>query len=227
MKTILKAIAAGAFACTFVLPVQVQADVTLSTSNDPHAFLGAQVGELLTNERNSVRAIETDTVAQVLANFKPIAKPVPPMQVEYTRDFLADIPAASGGDNWECLTQALYFEARGESVKGQFAVAEVILNRASSTKFPNSVCGVINQGTGKKFRCQFTYTCDGLAEVVNEKKAWVRLGKIARLMLDGAPRRLTDGATHYHTKAVNPRWARAFPRTASIGVHHFYRMPRA
>ncbi|MFT6424297.1 MAG: spore germination cell wall hydrolase CwlJ-like protein [Celeribacter sp.] len=227
MKTILKAIAVTALVSSFALPFAAQADVTLSTSNDPHAFIGVQVTQLLTDERAAMRALETDTVAQVLANFKPIAKPTPPMQIEYTRDFLAEVPAASGGDNWECLTQALYFEARGESVKGQFAVAEVILNRASSSKFPNSVCGVIKQGTGKKFRCQFTYTCDGRAEVVNEKKAWARLGKIARLMLDGAPRRLTDGATHYHTKAVNPRWARAFPRTASIGVHYFYRMPRA
>jgi spore germination cell wall hydrolase CwlJ-like protein len=227
LKITLKAIAMSALMGAAVLPVKVQADVTLSTSNDPKLLLGAQVSQLLSHERDSVMAIETDTVAQVLANFKPTAKPMPPMQVEYTRDFLAKKPAASGGDNWECLTQALYFEARGESVKGQFAVAEVILNRASSSKFPNSVCGVIHQGTGKKYQCQFTYTCDGRAEVVHEKKSWTRLGKIARLMLDGAPRRLTDGATHYHTKAVNPRWARAFPRTAAIGVHYFYKMPRA
>lgn len=227
LKMTLKAIALTALIGATFLPFGVQADVTLSTSNDPNAFLGAQVSQLLTHERDSVMAIETDTVAQLLANFKPVTKPKPPMQVEYSKQFLAEQPAASGGENWECLTQALYFEARGESVKGQFAVAEVILNRASSSKFPDSVCDVINQGTGKKYQCQFTYTCDGRAEVINEKKAWTRVGKIARLMLDGAPRRLTDGATHYHTKAVNPRWARAFPRTASIGVHYFYRMPRA
>lgn len=227
VKATLKAIALSALVGAFVLPSAVQADVTLSTSNDPNAVLGAQVSQLLTHERSAVMAIETDTVAQLLANFKPIAKPTPPMHVEYTKAFLAGLPTAHGDENWECLTQALYFEARGESVKGQFAVAEVILNRASSSRFPNSVCGVIHQGTGKKYQCQFTYTCDGRAEIVNEKAAWTRLGKVARLMLDGAPRRLTDGATHYHTKAVNPRWARSFPRTASIGVHHFYRMPRA
>jgi len=227
LKMTLRTLALSALIGAAALPFGAQADVTLSTSNDPNAFLGAQVSQLLSHERDSVMAIETDTVAQVLANFKPTAKPTAPMQVEYTGAFLAEQPAATGGENWECLTQALYFEARGESVKGQFAVAEVILNRASSSQFPNSVCGVINQGTGKKYQCQFTYTCDGRAEVITEKKSWTRLGKIARLMLDGAPRRLTDGATHYHTKAVNPRWARAFPRTASIGVHYFYRMPRA
>jgi hypothetical protein len=211
----------------FALPFAAQADVTLSSSNDPYVILGGHVSQLLQHERDSMRAIETDTVAQLLAKFKPIPKPTPPMKIDYTREFLAHVPAASGGENWECLTQALYFEARGESVKGQFAVAEVILNRAASTRFPDSVCAVVNQGTGRKFQCQFTYTCDGRAEVINEKAAWTKLGKIARLMLDGAPRRLTEGATHYHTRAVNPRWARSFPRTASIGVHYFYRMPKA
>lgn len=227
LKTTLKAILFSAVVSTVALPFAVQADVTLSSSNNPNANLGVHVAQLLEHERDSMRAIETDTVAQLLAKFKPIPKPTPPMQIEYTREFLANIPAATGGENWECLTQALYFEARGESVKGQFAVAEVILNRAKSSRFPNSVCGVINQGTGRKFQCQFTYTCDGRAEVVSEKASWRKLGKIARLMLDGAPRRLTEGATHYHTRAVNPRWARSFPRTASIGVHYFYRMPKA
>ena len=60
---------------------------------------------------------------------------------------------------------------------------------------------------------------------MSEKAAFRQVGKVAGLMVAGAPRRLTDGATHYHTRAVNPRWARSFPRTATIGVHHFYRMP--
>ncbi|WP_245867054.1 cell wall hydrolase [Oceaniglobus roseus] len=142
----------------------------------------------------------------------------------YSRSFLAGLPKASGNAEWECLTEALYFEARGESVKGVFAVAEVILNRVDSPAFPGSVCGVVRQGTGRKYQCQFTFTCDGSPEVVHEPKAWTRVGKVARLMLDGAARVLTDGATHYHTKAVNPRWARRFDLTATIGVHRFYRM---
>ncbi|WP_123792342.1 cell wall hydrolase [Pacificibacter maritimus] len=217
------------------LPFGALADVTLSTSNHPDpvidaevsSFIDSHVTQILEHERASVQALETDAIARILANFKPQAKPTPPLKVEYTKSFLAELPQATGGEALECLTEALYFEARGESVKGQFAVAEVIMNRVSSAKFPNSVCGVIQQGTGKKYQCQFTYTCDGRAEVIHEKSAWNRLSKIARLMLDGAPRRLTEGATHYHTTAVNPRWARIFPRTASIGVHRFYRMPRA
>ena len=132
-------------------------------------------------------------------------------------------PRATGGAQWQCLTEALYFEARGESIRGQIAVAEVILNRVASKRFPNTVCGVVHQGTGKKYQCQFTYTCDGIPERVNEPKAYERVGKVARMMLDGAPRNLSGGATYYHTTAVRPRWARKFRKTARLGVHLFYR----
>lgn len=143
--------------------------------------------------------------------------------VEYTRGFLDQLPKAKGGEHLNCLSEALYFEARGETVKGQFAVAEVIMNRVASPRYPDSVCGVINQGTGRKYACQFTYTCDGRKEVISEKATYERLRKIAKLMLSDMPKPLTDGATHYHTTAVRPKWSRVFPRTATIGVHHFYR----
>jgi len=143
--------------------------------------------------------------------------------VAYEHSYLAQLPAASGGESWKCLSEALYFEARGESVKGQFAVAEVIMNRVKSAKYPNTVCGVINQGTGRKFACQFTYTCDGKKEIIGEPRAWTSVGKIAKLTLQGNLPALTAGATHYHTKSVRPNWARVYPRTATIGFHHFYR----
>ncbi len=146
-------------------------------------------------------------------------------QISYSKEWLAGQPDAKGGDQWRCLAEALYFEARGESVKGQFAVAEVIMNRVESPRFPGTVCEVIHQGTGRKYQCQFTYTCDGHAEVIREKSAFENVGKIAKLILNGAPRDLTDGATYYHTKAVSPNWSRKFARTATIGVHHFYRNP--
>ncbi len=145
--------------------------------------------------------------------------------VTYSRDWLAERPTASGGADFECLAEALYFEARGESVKGQFAVAEVIMNRVDSPKFPNTLCGVINQGTGRKFACQFTYTCDGVPEVISEPRAYKRVAKVAEIMIEGAPRALTNGATYYHTTHVSPKWARSFVKTTSIGVHEFYRAP--
>merc|ERR1711964_664962 len=95
-----------------------------------------------------------------------------PSEIEFTRSWLAKQPKASGGEQWKCLSEALYFEARGETIKGQFAVAEVILNRVKSRQFPSTLCNVINQGTGKKYQCQFTYPCDGNAEVISEPRAY-------------------------------------------------------
>ncbi|RVV99087.1 cell wall hydrolase [Mesobaculum littorinae] len=151
------------------------------------------------------------------------APPMPEVpEIDYTVAFVADLPEASGGEDWQCLTEALYFEARGETVRGVAAVAEVILNRVESSRFPGSVCAVVRQGTGKKYQCQFSYTCDGHDEAVHERAAWTRVGKIAKLMLDGAPRDLTEGATYYHTAAVRPGWAGRFALTATIGAHLFY-----
>lgn len=146
-----------------------------------------------------------------------------PDQLEFSKNWVDAQPKARGGDDLQCLAEALYFEARGETVKGQFAVAEVILNRVQSDRFPSSACGVINQGTGKKYQCQFTYTCDGHKEVIAEPRAYERVSKVARAALDGAAPELTEGATHYHTTAVKPRWSRVYTKTAAIGVHVFYR----
>ncbi len=173
--------------------------------------------KLLETERDAIRAMPETRLASLLRR--------PSRKLDYSADWLAAQPFRPGGEDWSCLAEALYFEARGESVKGQFAVAEVILNRVDSPEFPDDVCAVVHQGTGRKFQCQFTYTCDGREETIAEPAAFRRVGKIAWLMINGAPRSLTGGATHYHTRAVNPSWARRFVRTATIGVHHFYRRP--
>ncbi len=187
----------------------------------------SRLESLLGQERQSLSVVP-DNRMTALTTLPPVEErdiQTGPVQIQYDRAFLAALPAASGGPQWRCLSEALYFEARGESVKGLFAVAEVILNRVDSSRYPDSVCGVINQGTGRKFACQFTYTCDGKAEEINEPRAFARVGKVAEILINGADRPLTEGATHYHTKAVNPSWARKFPRTATIGFHHFYRQP--
>lgn len=206
------------------------ADVILSKSNNPQALLGDQVKGMLGREHASISAVPSTRMRKLVTEPKSTSKlfegkPVPaPEVMRYDAEFLRSFPVQSGNESWRCLTEALYFEARGESVKGIFAVGEVILNRVSNPLYPNDICGVIYQGTGKRYQCQFTYSCDGQKEVVTEPRSWKKIGKIARLLLDGtAPRDLTNGATHYHTKAVRPRWSRVFPRTATIGFHHFYR----
>lgn len=175
------------------------------------------VTQLFENEQRMLNAVADSQLEQLLTR--------PELEVEYSKSWLASQDFEVDGAEWRCLAEALYFEARGESVKGQFAVAEVILNRVDNPIFPDTVCGVIHQGTGRKYQCQFTYTCDGHKEVINEPQAFEMVGKVAHIMIEGAPRPLTKGATHYHTRHVSPRWSRVYPRTATIGVHHFYRKP--
>lgn len=197
----------------------------VATSAHADDLLATRLGELLGQERAAIQQVPDARLAVLTAPPPAAARNIPtaPDIITYDNAFLASQPNASGGEQWECLAEALYFEARGESVRGLFAVGEVIMNRVDSHRFPNTLCGVINQGTGRQFACQFTYTCDGAAEVINEQAAWNRVGKVARLLIDGAPRELTGGATYYHTRAVSPRWSRVFDRTASIGAHYFYR----
>ncbi|MEL6679356.1 MAG: cell wall hydrolase [Pseudomonadota bacterium] len=142
-----------------------------------------------------------------------------------SRAMLNAMPEPAGGSQWRCLTQALYFEARGESIAGQVAVAEVILNRVDDKRYPDTVCGVIRQGETRRNACQFSYMCDGKKEVIHDQTAWRHLGRIAHLMLEGRPRILTDGATHYHATSVTPGWARRLTQTVWIDDHKFYRYP--
>ncbi len=190
------------------------AEVVISSSNAPDRLLSTN--ELAGDAARDAAGTPAVDLAEV--------HPKPRSAIRYDRAWLEDQPEAKGDAEWQCLSEALYFEARGESVRGLFAVAEVILNRRDSKTFPDTVCGVVGQGTGKRYQCQFSYNCDGAAETIGNPRAFRKVGKVARLMLDGAPRRLTDGATHYHTKAVEPAWSRTFARTSTIGMHYFYRM---
>ncbi len=205
-----------AFVLSATVASTALADVTVTTSTNPQAGIGLRLNSLFQAERQTVKGIDGRAMKRLTEA---------PEDGLYSRARLDAMTYRTGGENWSCLSEALYFEARGETVRGMFAVAEVILNRVDDPRYPNSVCGVVNQGTGAKFRCQFTYTCDGRPETIGNKRAFQRVGKVARLMLDGEDRRLTGGATHYHTKTVKPKWSRSFPRTATIGHHIFYRQP--
>jgi spore germination cell wall hydrolase CwlJ-like protein len=124
-----------------------------------------------------------------------------------------------------CLSQAIYYEARGETQQGQTAVAEVILNRVRSRAYPNSICGVVYQGSHRSTGCQFTFTCDGSLNRRARGRAWDRSQRIATAVMLGYSRPMTQNATHYHTTAVNPVWSSGLVETTQIGVHKFYRFP--
>jgi spore germination cell wall hydrolase CwlJ-like protein len=127
----------------------------------------------------------------------------------------------------KCLAEAVYFEARGEAVRGQIAVAQVVMNRTFSGFYPNTVCGVVYQNKNHHMACQFTFACDNIADVVREPDMWDRAKKIAKAMLDGQlwlPE--VDRSTHYHAYWVHPSWVAEMKKMYKFGVHTFYR-PRA
>ncbi len=124
----------------------------------------------------------------------------------------------------KCLAEAIYFEARGEVVRGQMAVAQVVLNRAFSGKYPDTVCGVVYQNSHRYLGCQFTFTCDRIRDVVREPDMWERAKTIAAEFLDGKLWLPEVGkATHYHAYWVRPWWVRDMTRLHKLGVHTFYR----
>lgn len=225
--SVLTRLAAG-LCLSLCLALPAAADMTASQSNDPAADLGQSLKALLGQERTGLNAAGDARLTAITA--KPAAvvrvakaargKPAAPT---YDAAWLVAQTLPDRSADFNCLATAIYHEARGEGIKGQAAVAEVILNRAESGLYPATVCGVVNQrGNGG---CQFSYVCDGRSDAVADRAAFAVSERIAAAMLAGAPRLLTDGATHFHTVAVSPVWSRQFARTAAIGYHLFYRQP--
>lgn len=129
----------------------------------------------------------------------------------------ASYAAADSETATSCLAEAIYFEARGESTTSQEAVAHVIVNRAESEDFPDSICGVVNQG------CQFSYNCDGLPETLKHPASREAAYELAESVLDGSTDDPTGGALFYHGSHMTPYWAGAFETTGIVGAHTFYR----
>ncbi len=127
----------------------------------------------------------------------------------------------------KCLAQAVYFEARNEPVRGQVAVAQVVMNRVFSPYYPKDVCSVVYQNAHRLLSCQFTFACDGQPESIRERGAWARAQRIAKQTLD-AQLWLPEVAksTHYHATYVRPNWVREMKVMAKHGLHVFYRPHR-
>ena len=123
----------------------------------------------------------------------------------------------------DCLTQAVYFEARGETARGQAAVAQVVLNRVKHPAFPKTVCGVVFQGSNRRTGCQFSFACDGSMRGRRETSAWERARTVAARALSGRALGEVGSATHFHTTAVSPAWGPQMRRVAQVGMHVFYK----
>ncbi len=122
------------------------------------------------------------------------------------------------GAEEDCLANAVYFEARGESLEGQLAVAEVVLNRARSGRYPATWCGVVTQ------RAQFSFVRGGvIPRADRSSEAWRRAVAIARIAQQGSTRLLEPNVLWYHANYVSPSWGRRLARSSVIGAHIFYR----
>lgn len=147
--------------------------------------------------------------------------------VEVTRQFIAP-------HDVDCLAKTIFFEARNESLAGKLAVGLVVLNRTESSKFPKTVCAVVEQGrytgtpianraTPNAKACQFSWYCDGISDQPKETVAWNNSKEIARVILEQKVFDFTDQATHYHASRIHPRWANSLEKIGQIDGHTFYR----
>ena len=146
-----------------------------------------------------------------------------------------------------CLAMNIYFEAKSEPIAGQYAVADVVLNRVNDARYPNSICEVVLQGPVReswktkkdpnlpkeerkfnpvKHKCQFSWYCDGKADKVRDGDAWRKAQEIAyRIVNESKFRGVTESSTHYHATYVSPKWAPQLDLVGRIGTHIFYRWP--
>ena len=126
-------------------------------------------------------------------------------------------------DDLECLALTIYWESRGQGPAAQNAVAFVVLNRVADPAFPDTICGVAKQGGTQRYKCQFTWYCDGRSDVPTEKSSWREAQARARGALQGRLKDPTFGATYFHHVRVSPSWRGSFEQTAQLGPHLFYR----
>ncbi|MBY5554559.1 cell wall hydrolase [Rhizobium leguminosarum] len=133
-------------------------------------------------------------------------------------------PSVFSAREQQCLASGIYFEARGESVKGQAAVAQVILNRVRNPSYPKTICGVVYQNEDWRNRCQFSFACDSIKDRVNSEYHWRVARDVAMAVTSGKiwlPQ--VGSATHYHAVYVRPKWAKTMEKVGRIGLHVFYR----
>ncbi len=157
----------------------------------------------------------------------PLDDPQAPYDVDgvggVARPFAINAASANYSRALKCLTDAIYYEAASESDSGQRAVAQVILNRMRHPTYPNTVCGVIYQGSERQTGCQFSYSCDGSMARTPASFHWLRAQRVAMSALAGYVHAPVGMATHYHTVNIYPYWAPSLHFLGTIGAHRFYR----
>ena len=196
----------------------------------PKPDLPVMVASLVTESAPNLLAyspepeFERSPFAEVLEDTSPIS--IVPRLDKGDHAWAADpLPKSSYSDREQhCLTAGIYFEARGEPVRGQAAVAQVILNRVRNPTYPDSICGVVYQNKNWRNRCQFSFACDGIRDRVRDPKRWEIASYVARETTEGRIwLKEVGSSTHYHATYVRPKWARYMKKVGRIGLHVFYR----
>ncbi|MBY0423011.1 MAG: cell wall hydrolase [Parvularculaceae bacterium] len=191
------------------------------------AELAAGLAEYLADKTEDARA------AVAAVDLAPALKPARTMASIVESDgALADFVAFDFKDIDEaaveasertCLAQAIYYEARSEPRFGQMAVADVVLNRVKSPLYPDTICGVVYQGSERRTGCQFTFTCDGSLDRPIDARQMRASMEMAGAVMAGVRAPASHNATHYHADYVAPVWANEMTRTTTIGTHVFYK----
>lgn len=190
--------------------------LAIARRHDPYTVAGPsqrdRQAELMTARLERLRGTPDSNLRQVsLGAAHPAARP---FRLDNALDASRDL---------ECLTQAVYYEARGEGRDGMRAVAQVVLNRARHPAFPKTVCSVVFQGAGRRTGCQFSFTCDGSMRAPINRAAWNRARDVASQALSGTVYSRVGNATHFHTTGVSPRWRSSLIQVGQVGDHVFYR----
>lgn len=190
--------------------------LAIARRHDPYTVAGSaqrdRQAELLTARLEQLRSQSVESGLRQVSLTGPLA--AQPFRLGGALDASRDL---------ECLTQAAYYEARGEGREGMKAVTQVVLNRVRHRAFPNSVCGVVFQGAGRRTGCQFSFTCNGSMRGRVNTAAWNRARDIASAALSGSVYAGVGNATHFHTTGVSPRWRNSLVRVSQVGDHLFYR----
>lgn len=188
-----------------------QQDAPADPTSDQSASPSLVFAAFETTPELSADSISDDALADYANHYIPTAKRV-----------------AHANDEKNCLSTAIYHEARGESDNGQWAVANVIINRALSKRFPTTMCGVVYQNANEgRFHCQFTFACDGQSDTATERQAWIKANRIAAAAYSEfqhgqRPGVVPGSALYYHTVSVEPSWSNSYRQVAQIGAHVFF-----
>ena len=189
----------------------------LGDPSDPRSLAaGASAVELMTAQ--AIRPLDPNSAQQINAAI-PIAG-TGPAASPFALRFASE---ADRMRSLQCLTEAIYYESARESVDGQRAVAQVILNRVRHPAYPNSVCAVVFQGHERRTGCQFSFTCDGSLGRPPMAPYWQNARRVAEEALAGYVHAPVGYSTHYHANYVVPYWASSLVKSANIGTHIFYR----